>query len=470
MSNNAKKENKDRKFLNPNGYFIIMILILLAAIATWVIPAGQYDRVVDSVTGREVVDPNSFRYIEKTPVGLFDAIVAIPLGIKSMSGIIAFIFIVAGATALVKSTGAIDAGLVALVDKFKGRDLPLLIATIIICSLLGSLLGFAQEIIPFIPLGVALALSLGYDKVVGFDIVRTSTWVGFAASTINPYVVVVAQQMAGLPIMSGLRYRIIIYFIFMIISTIFFLNYAKRVRDNKQNSVIFGYESGEDQSKFKIKNITEFTIKHKIILITFACGLILSVYGVQAYEWGTNEMAAVILITGIIAGFIAGYTPNLIAKIFTGGMSEITSGALIAGFTGAIAIILQQGQILDTIIYGLSQPLSQVNGAITVIGMVLLYSIITFFIGSAAGRAAATLPILIPLSDILGITRQTTVLAFILGGGITNMIWPNMIYVLSFADIPYSGWVKHIWKLVVILIVIACAAVSVAYFTNYGPF
>ena len=366
MSNNAKKENKDRKFLNPNGYFIIMILILLAAIATWVIPAGQYDRVVDSVTGREVVDPNSFRYIEKTPVGLFDAIVAIPLGIKSMSGIIAFIFIVAGATALVKSTGAIDAGLVALVDKFKGRDLPLLIATIIICSLLGSLLGFAQEIIPFIPLGVALALSLGYDKVVGFDIVRTSTWVGFAASTINPYVVVVAQQMAGLPIMSGLRYRIIIYFIFMIISTIFFLNYAKRVRDNKQNSVIFGYESGEDQSKFKIKNITEFTIKHKIILITFACGLILSVYGVQAYEWGTNEMAAVILITGIIAGFIAGYSPNLIAKIFTGGMSEITSGALIAGFTGAIAIILQQGQILDTIIYGLSQPLSQVNGAITV--------------------------------------------------------------------------------------------------------
>jgi uncharacterized ion transporter superfamily protein YfcC len=151
-------------------------------------------------------------------------------------------------------------------------------------------------------------------------------------------------------------------------------------------------------------------------------------------------------------------------------MAGITSGALIAGFTGAIAIILSDGQILDTIVYALAQPLSQVNGAVTVIGMVLLYSVITFFIGSAAGRAAATLPILIPLSDILGITRQTTILAFILGGGITNMIWPNMIYVLSFADIPYGNWFKHIWKLTVVLIVVACMAVSIAYLTGYGPF
>lgn len=462
--------NKQRKPFNPNGYTIIILLIALAVVATWVVPAGQYDRVKDAATGREVVDPLSFRYIERTPVGLFDAITAIPLGIKNMSGIIAFIFIVAGSTGIVKSTGAIDAGLLALVNKFKGKDASLLIATIIICSLAGSLLGFAQEIIPFIPLGVAMALSLGYDRVVGFDIVRTSTWVGFAASTINPYVVTVAQEMAGLPIMSGLGYRTVVYVIFMAISTIYFLYYAKKVKEDPKNSVIYNYESKEDQSQFKIQDIGPLTTRHKLVLLIFSLGLIIAVYGIEGFGWGTDQMAAVLLIAGIVAGFAAGYSPDTIAKEFTTGMAGITSGALIAGFTGAIAIILKNGQILDTIVYALAQPLSQVSGVVTVIGMVLLYSIVTFFIGSSAGRAAATLPILIPLSDILGITRQTTILAFILGGGITNMIWPNMIYVLSFADIPYGSWFKHIWKLTATLIAVACIAVSIAYFIGYGPF
>lgn len=471
MNNNSTKETKKkRKPFNPNGYTIIMLLIIVAAIATWVVPAGQYERVIDEATGREVVDPLSFEYIESTPVGFFDAVVAIPLGIRSMSGVIAFIFIVAGSIAVVKSTGAIDAGLIALVDKFKGKDAPLLIITIVVCSLAGSLLGFAQEIIPFIPLGVAMALSLGYDKVVGFDIVRTSTWVGFAASTINPYVVVVAQEMAGLPVLSGLGYRSGIYVVFMLISTAYFLYYAKKVKEDPKNSVMYHYESEEDQSQFEIQDIGPFTTKHKFVLLIFSIGLIISAYGIEGFGWGTNQMAAILLISGVLAGFAGGYGPNTIAKEFTTGMAGITSGALIAGFTGAIAIILSDGQILDTIIHSLATPLSEVSGVVTVIGMVLLYSIITFFIGSAAGRAAATLPILIPLSDILGITRQTTVLAFILGGGITNMIWPNMIYVLSFADIPYGSWVKHIWKLVVTLIVVASIAVSIAYFTAYGPF
>ena len=471
MKNNTEnKTKKKKKPFNPNGYVIIILLIIVAAISTWIVPAGQYDRVMDEATGRELVDPLSFQYIESTPVGFFDAVVAIPLGIKSMAGVIAFIFIVAGSTAVIKSTGAIDAGLLALVDKFKGKDAPLLIATIIICSLAGSLLGFAQEIIPFIPLGVAMALSLGYDKVVGFDIVRTSTWVGFAASTLNPYVVVVAQEMAGLPVMSGLAYRSGIYVVFMAISIVYFLYYAKKVKKDPENSVMYGYESDRDQSQFEMKEVGPLTTRHKFVLLIFFLALIIAVYGIEGFGWGTDQMGAVLLLAGVVAGFSAGYKPNTIAKEFTNGMAGITSGALIAGFTGAIAIILSDGQILDTIVYSLSKPLSQVNGIFTVVGMVLLYSVITFFIGSSAGRAAATLPILIPLSDILGITRQTTVLAFILGGGITNMIWPNMIYVLSFADIPYGSWLKHIWKLVVVLIVVACIAVSLAYNVGYGPF
>lgn len=470
MSKNTQNVKKEKKSFNPNGYVIITILIILAVIATWIVPAGMYDRVTDAATGREVVDPLSFKYIESTPVGPFEALVAIPQGIRNMSGIIAFIFIVAGATAVVKSTGAIDAGLLALVNKFKGKDAPLLIVTIILCSLTGTLLGFAQEIIPFIPLGVAMALSLGYDKIVGFDMVRTSTWIGFAASTLNPYVVTVAQEMAGLPIMSGLGYRTGIYVVFMAISILYFLYYAKKVKEDPKNSLVYDYESEVDQTQFEMQDVGPLTTSHKLALLTFAVGLGIAVYGIEGFGWGTNQMAAVLLVAGVIAGFVGGFGPDRVAKEFTAGMAGITSGALIAGFTGAIAIILSDGKILDTIVYALATPLSNVSGVVTVIGMVLLYSIITFFIGSAAGRAAATLPILIPLGDILGITRQTVVLAFILGGGITNMIWPNMIYVLSFADIPYGSWVKHIWKLVAILIVVSSIAVSVAYLTDYGPF
>ena len=467
-SEQAKKKNG---FKNPSPYFIILILIILSVVATWIIPSGEYDRVIDEATGREVVDPESFRYIERTPVGLFDALVAIPIGIKNQVGIISFIFIVSGAIAVIKETGAIDAGIIKLVDKFKGRDIPLLIVTMIICSLLGSLLGFAQEMIPFIAIGIALASGLGYDRVVGFHIVRTATWIGFAASTMNPFVVTVAQEMAELPLLSGMGYRVIVYVVFMIISGVFFLRYAKKVKKDPSKSILYGYESEVDPKQFEVEErYTTFTTRHKLVLLIFVAGLILLAYGAVKFDWGTNEMGAVLFGISIICGFIGGFGPNQIAQEFSKGMGLVTGGALIAGFTGAIAVILNQGQILDTMIHGLSVPLANVSGVATAVGMMIMYSFINFFIGSAAGRAAATLPIMIPLSDILGITRQTAVLAFIIGGGITNMLWPNMIYVLAFGDIPYNRWFKHIWKLVVYLMVAGAILIAIAHLISYGPF
>lgn len=466
-----QSKKKKFKFKNPNAYFLIMIIILLATIATWIIPAGQYDRVIDETSGKEVVDPESFRYIEKTPVGIFDTLKAIPEGMILSAGIISFVFLTSGAVAVVKSTGAIDAGIIKVVEKLKVKDLPLLIIMIVIFSLWGSLLGASRELIPFIPLGVTLANSLGYDRVVGFHIVRTSAWVGFAATTINPRVVGVAQEMAGLPLLSGLSYRIIVFIVFMLISTAFFLRYAKKVKEDPRNSILYGYEGEMDPEQFKVdEEFSKFTTRHKLVLILFALNIVVLVYGTAKLGWGTNEMGALYLGTAIICGLVGGLDPQSIGREFSKGMSFVTSGLLIAGFTRAIAVILEQGQILDTIIYALSQPLSHVSGAVTAIGMFVLYSIITFFIGSASGRAAATLPIFIPLSDILGITRQTTVLAFVLGGGITNMLWPNMIYVISFADIPYDRWFKHILKLVMYLMVAGAVAIALAYYMNYGPF
>lgn len=463
-------KKKKFKFKNPSAYLTIMILILIAVVATWVIPAGQYERYIDPETERELVNPESFEFIEKTPVGIFGAFAAIPTGIVNAAGIIAFIFLVSGAVEIVKATGAIDAGIRKLVDKFNGKDLPLLIVTMFIFSLTGSLLGFAQEVIPFIALGCAMSTSLGYDRVVGFHIVRTSAWIGFAASIINPYVLAVPQQMAGLPQLSGLWYRVICYVVFMLVFGTFVIRYALKVKADPKNSILYGYESSMDSNNFAITAGEKFTSRHKIVLLIFAIGLGSVVYGASKLGWGTGEMGAALLLASVISGLVGSIKPNDMASIFCKGMEMVTGGAVIAGFTGAIAVILANGQILDTIIYGLVKPLSSVSGVVTVIGIFLIYALITFFIGSAAGRAAATLPIFLPLCDILGITRQTLVLITSLGAGVTNMFWPNMIYVLAFADIPYDRWVKHIWKLVGMLLLTGAILVSIAYLINYGPF
>ncbi|MEY8368850.1 Na+/H+ antiporter NhaC family protein [Anaerovoracaceae bacterium 42-11] len=462
---------KKIKFKNPSAYFTIMVLIAIAVLATWFIPSGQYERIIDAETGREIVNPESFEFIEDTPIGIFGAMEAIPRGIVSAAGIIAFIFIVSGSVEIVKETGAIDAGIRKLVRLFNGKDLPLLIGTMVIFSFTGTLLGFAQEVIPFIALGCAMSTSLGYDRVVGFHIVRTSTWIGFAASTINPYVLAVPQQMAGLPQLSGLGYRIVCYVVFMVIFGTFTIRYALKVKKDPTQSILYGYESVMD---IKPVNVTEeegsFTGRHKLVLLVFLLGLLAVVYGATKFEWGTNQMSAMLFLSAIICGFIGKIGPNAMASTFSKGMEMVTGGALIAGFTGAIAIILADGQILDTIIYGLVKPLSSVSGIVTVIGIFVIYALITFFIGSSAGRAAATMPIFIPLCDILGISRQTLVLISSLGAGVTNMFWPNMIYVLAFADIPYDRWLKHIWKLVGALLVAGAVLVSIAYVMNYGPF
>lgn len=467
----SNKPKNKKEFKNPHAYVIIFILILVCTLLTWIIPSGNFDRIEDEATGKEIVIPDSFKYIDDISVGIFDALRAIPEGIGESIGIIAFIFIISGSIQIIKSTGALDAGIINMVDKFKGKDTPLLIILTIIFSLLGAVFGFAEETIPFIPLGVSMAVALGYDRVVGFHIVRTSAWIGFAGAFLNPFTIGVAQSIADLPMFSGLWYRLICYTIFMIIGILFILNYAKRVREDPKKSILYDYQGEGDKSQFDLdEKFSEFTARHKLVLLIFLINLILLIVGTLRFDWGTQDLSALFLGFGIICGFIGGFKPNEIAKEFSKGMSGVTFGALIVGFARAIVIILDQGQVLDTIVYGLSKPLTHIHSSIAAAGMFIVQSIINFFIGSGSGQAAATMPIMVPLSDVIGITRQTSVLAFQFGDGITNMIYPSMIYILSFADIPYDRWFKHILKLVIYLTIAGAILAGIAGVLNYGPF
>lgn len=470
--NNTKKGHSLPEFLrNPNSYVIIFILILSAMIATWIVPAGQFERAKDEASGKTVIVADSFKYVESSPVNPFDMLKAIPQGVKDSIGIITFIFIISGSIQIIKGTGALDAGIIKVVNKLKGRDMPLLIVITTLFTLLGAAFGFAEETIPFIPLGVSMAVALGYDRMVGFHIVRTAAWVGFAGAFLNPFSIGVAQSIAELPLFSGLGYRLLCYFIFLVIGLWYILNYANKVRKNPENSVLYGYEGERGDQSFQLDfNRSTFTFRQKLVLLLFAINIGLLIYGVIKYGWYTTELSALFLGFGIICGFVGGLSPNNVARQFCKGMAEVTSGALVVGLARAIVVVLDQGIIMDTIIYGLSRPIIGAGSVIAALGIFVIQSLLNFFIGSSSGLAAATMPIMVPLGDLIGVTRQTTVLAFQFGDGITNMLYPAMMYYLVFADIPYSRWFKHILKLVIILSIAGAILTAIASVINYGPF
>lgn len=455
----------------PNAYVIIFILIILATLATWIIPSGQYERVKDEASGKTIVVPESFTYIEDSSVGIFKMLQAIPKGIKQSAGIIAFIFIISGSIQIIRGTGALDAGIIKLVEKLKGKDIPLLIIVTFLFTMLGAAFGFAEETIPFIPLGVAMAVALGYDRVVGFHIVRTAAWIGFAGAFLNPFTIGVAQSIAELPLFSGLGYRLICYIVFLIIGLWFILSYAKKVKKDPTKSILYGYKGDLNRKDLELNyENSEFTKKHSLVLILFLFNIILLIYGVIKYGWYTTELSALFLGFGILCGLVGGLSINQVAKQFTRGMAGVTFGALIVGFARAIVVILQEGAVLDTIIHGLAVPIMNVSSSIAIVGMFIIQSLINFFIGSGSGQAAATMPIMVPLSDVIGVTRQSAVLAFQFGDGITNMLYPAMIYYLAFADIPYDRWFKHILKLVIYLTLAAIVLVAISTLFDYGPF
>ncbi|NPV44725.1 MAG: putative basic amino acid antiporter YfcC [Firmicutes bacterium] len=456
---------------NPNNYVIIFILIVLAMISTWALPAGEFDRQKDPNTGRTVVVPDSFHYIEPNRVDPFEMLQAIPKGIKETAGIIAFIFLISGSIQIVRGTGAIDAGIINVVQKMKGKDTPLLVVMMFLFSLLGAAFGFAEETIPLIPIGVAMAVALGYDRVVGFHIVRTAAFVGFAGAFMNPFTIGVAQGIAELPLFSGLGYRLICYGVFYLIGLWYVLSYAKKVKADPTKSIIYGYKGDVERKDLELDmSQTEFTGTHRAVLLVLFVGIIFLVYGVIKKGWYTTELSALFLAIGLISGFVSRMPVNSIAKEFVKGMSGVTYGALIVGFARAIVVVLSEGQVLDTIIYYLSQPLMSVGSVTAAVGMFIVQSLINFFIGSGSGQAAATMPIMTPLSDVIGITRQTAVLAFQFGDGITNMFYPAMMYYLVFADIPYNKWARHILPLTLILSAAAAVLVAIAGIINYGPF
>ena len=437
-------EVKKKRFKVPHTYVIICIIILIMAVLTYVVPAGSYERVKDEVTGRTVVDPDTFQYVDSNPVKPFDLFKDVTLGMQAVSDIIFFMFIISGSFNIIISTGALESGISRVAVKFRNSGIFLIPIVICIFAVFGFTIGMAEETIIFVTLGVMLARALGYDAVVGTAMILLGAACGFTCGALNPFTVGVAQGLAELPIFSGIAFRFFILAVMIVVTSWYIMRYAKKVKDNPELSIVADLEKQEAHKALDLSELPELTTRHVLVLLALAAGFISIVVGVFNFGWYMDEIATAFLITGLAGGIIGGYGPSTLAEKFVAGAKDIVFGALVVGLARVILLVMQDGLILDTIVHGLSQVVLKLPKGATAMGMYVVQSLINYLIPSGSGQAAATMPIMVPLADVVGMNRQIAVLAFQFGDGFSNLLWPTgfMVIACAMAKIPLSKYYK----------------------------
>lgn len=466
-------EGKKKKFKVPHTFVLLFSLIILMALLTYVIPAGQYQKI-EGPGGRMIVDPNSYANVESNPAKPFDIFKAFPKGLGAAQSIVFFIFIVGGAFNIVNQTGAIEAGIGKVALSLKGKEMWMIPIIVTIFSLGGATIGMAEEAIVFVPIGIALARALGYDAVTGMAIVALGAAAGFTSGFMNPFTVGVAQGIAGIePMFSGMGLRLVIWICTLFLVTGYIYRYANKVKADKKNSYVYELEMDEKDMAIDLSNIRKLTQRDIIVLLIFVAGMGILVFGVFEYEWYITEIAAIFLAIGIFSGIAAGMQLDDIAKHFISGAKDMATGALVVGLARGLLVIMEGAVIIDTIVYGLATAISQLPRTISAIGMLLVQTLLNFIIPSGSGLAATTMPIMSPLSDVIGLTRQTAVLAYQFGDGITNSLIPTsgvLMANLSIAKIKYEEWFKFIAPLMIIWTLMGCVFMIIAVLMNYGPY
>ena len=440
---------KKKKFVVPHVYILLLILILIFSILSYIVPANVYDYhdvVVNPDTGatRSVVDPDTYHAVEQTPVSLLQFLTAVPRGMQESAQIIFFIFIVGGAMTVLQETKAIEAGMGRMIKAMKDKTLLLIPIIMFLFSLCGSVFGMAEETIPFIPIFVSLMIAAGFDSITGVAVVLCGASAGFAGAFINPFTIQVAQGIAELPLLSGMSFRIVMYICMVILSVTMVMRYAVKVRKNPQISVMHDFDKTREDVA-DLDALPAFGGREKLILVVFLAAIILLVYGVIKMGWYMDEIAALFLGMSMIVAAIGGLGFNGYANALSKGMADIAGGALVVGFARGILVVMTDGNILYTILHGAASLLNGLPAMVSAAGMYVFQCLLNFIVPSGSGQAAVSMPILAPLSDLVGVTRQTACIAFQLGDGISNIFTPTSGYFmagLALAKVPWSKWAK----------------------------
>ena len=461
-------EEKTKTFHVPNTFIILMGLILIIGILTYFIPAGTYDRYYDEVTGREIVDPNSFHEVEKNPMTIVQYFTSAVDGFVEAGYVVALTFAVGGGFYVLEKAGIITGAISSLARKLKNRGIiiiPILMTAFALCD---CFVGMCELTMVYVPIILPLMLAMGFDSMTAAATALIGSQVGFTLALANPFTTIIGQKIAGLPLMSGWQYRLIMMICFLTVAIIFVCRYAKKVQKDPLSSPM--YEIDQETRK-DIDSTTLDTARLNgrqkaagvVAILLFA----LMVYGVIGMGWDMPQIGGTFVAIGILGGIIAGLSGDDICGAFVHGSMNVLEGALIIGVSRGIAVIMDNAMITDTIVYALSVVLQSVPAALSAIGMVVAQTIIEFFISSGSGQAVATMPIMAPLADLIGLSRQIAVMACQFGDGLTNILYPvsgYFIATLGLAKVPYEKWAKFFfpflcveWVMTIIFMLIAQA-------------
>jgi len=466
-----------KKIKMPDTLVLIFSILILTSVLTWFYPGGKYER--ETVDGREIVQPDSYTQVDSVPQGLADLLTAPIKGFIVAAQIIAFILIVGGAFIVVQNTGAFDALINKIADNRQDStlmDFSIIPVSMIFFSAFGSVFGMSEEVIAFILIFVPLAVSLGYDSIVGAAIPFVGAGAGFAGAVLNPFTIGIAQGIAELPPFSGIVYRIICWFIVTAIAIAFVMIYARKIRRDPESSRMYQLDAHWRDHIRKNENKStgaRISRNHLIILTIFALGMLILILGVIFLEWYINEISALFLALGLIIGIVSNLKMNEIAEGFVSGARDLIKIGFIIALARSILIIAQDGQIIDSILHDLSGVVSGAHPVFAAQLMFLVQSIINVFVPSGSGQAALTMPIMAPLSDLLDVTRQTAVLAFQFGDGFTNLIIPTSgvtMGVLGMARIPYEKWFAWMLPLLIIFFIVSFLLLIPPVLMHWGPF
>ena len=455
----------------PHVFVLLSLVILVCAVATWFVPSGEYQREERSFDGltRNLVVPGTYTPVPKhlsvgaallgdeepgkaTPVGLMGFLSAIPRGMEAAADIIFFIFVIGGVFGILQRTGVITATVGRLVDRLQHRGPLLTVAVMLVFAAGGSTLGMGEEFIPLVPVFVLVARRLGYDALYGMAMIEVAGQAGFAASTTNPFTVSVAQGIAELPLHSGIGLRVVFLVCVLAVAIVYVLRYGARVkRDPAQSLVAEVPEAWEEIDAGEAATAgRHFSGRHVAILALGAVLFAFIVYAVQHYHWWMAEMGGAFLLLGIVAAVLGRLSLDESARAFVQGCEEMVVAALVVGFARGIAVVLEDGLIIDTVVHGAASVLEQVPRYVAALGMLGFQTVLNLFIPSGSGQAAVSMPLMAPLADIIGITRQVAVFAFTCGDGFSNTIIPTsgiLMAMLGLARVPYGRWLRFMLPL-----------------------
>ena len=468
MNNN--KEIKAVKTIDP--MLIIIGIVCVAALCTWILPGGAFERAVDPASGAELVVPGTYTVAEKNPIGFMDFLMSFTKGMQASGGVIFFLLIVGGMFEVIQSTGAIDAGIANLVKALGNRQLLLVLICIPVFSTISTTAACSEEYLAFLPLMYAACIACGFDSITGVALLWCSSAIGYGASVSNPFTTGIAHGIAGLPVFSGLGLRVALLVAFNVVTVAYVLRYAAKIKKDPTKSSMYEIDKANAES-IDLSNVPKLTIRQILVLLVFMGGFVMIAVLVITKGYYMDELSALFIIMGLLAAVIGGIKPNEFAQAFVKGAEGMMYAGLMIGLCRAATTIMSEANVFDTIINAAGNLLDGLNKNVAACGMFIFQDLFNFLVPSGSGQASITMPFMAPLADILGLTRQTATLAYHMGDGLTNCVTPtsgSLMAALAMAKVPWGKWFRFIAPLWAVWVVIACVFMVIAVSIGYGPF